>query len=320
MTCLISYETDLDLDQARQSPCSSASLTAALHSPVPTMAPPRCNICSYNQPSPETARAVYHHHDSSRQVRLMMGVEGHWDNPYYLCPSCQAPHSARLTYGLNVCVSTSQLHNFHFPREEGVVVPPDSTHVDWITIPGATIDQLSYAWRLDYHREQRPQRVLLVAGLNDLIKGGNAAKVRESILGFKDDVLSNNRYHDVNKKNEFYVAPMLTPPKLGWFRDNGPRPRNYTNRLGELQELNAWIKDFNASNNISGVLPNFQTWGTRSWTDDWGQVRMTHRWNQWRSSEAVDDKLHLSDNLRAKMGKAVVKFFEGELERKGPLV
>ena len=51
--------------------------------------------------------------------------------------------------------------------------------------------------------------------------------------------------------------------------------------------------------------------------DDWGQVRMTHRW---RSSEAVDDKLHLSDNLKAKIGKSVVNFFEGELERNGPLV
>ena len=102
----------------------------------------------------------------------MMGVAGHWDNPFYLCPSCQAPHPARLNTGLNVCVSTSQLHNFHFPREAGIVVPPDSAHVDWITIPGATIDQLSYAWRLDYLQEVRPQRVLLVAGLNDLIKGG----------------------------------------------------------------------------------------------------------------------------------------------------
>ena len=95
------------------------------------------------------------------------------------------------------------------------MVPPDSTHVDWITVPGATIDQRSYAWKLDYHRKQRLQRVLLVAGLNDLIKVGIAATVRESILGFKDDILSNNRYHDVNKVNKFYVAPHLTPPKLG---------------------------------------------------------------------------------------------------------
>ena len=57
-----------------------------------------------------------------------------------------------------------------------------------------------------------------------------------------------------------------------------------------------------------------------SWTDNWGQVRKTHRWNDWRATETDHDKLHLKDSLRAKMGKSVVKFFQGELDRKGPLV
>ena len=177
-----------------------------------------------------------------------MGVAGHWDNPFYLCPSCQAPSQ---TQHWAECV---RLHNFHFPREAGIVVPPDSAHVDWITIPGATIDQLSYAWRLDYLQEVRLQRVLLVAGLNDLIKGGNVATVLESILSFRDDILSQNRYLAVNKINKFYVTPMLTPPNFAWFRDNGPKPRFYNNRLGEMLELNAWIKEFNTNNNFSGVL------------------------------------------------------------------
>ena len=51
---------------------------------------------------------------------IMMGVEDHWDNLFYLGPSC----------------------NFHYPRQESVVVPPDSSHMDWITIPGATGDWL----------------------------------------------------------------------------------------------------------------------------------------------------------------------------------
>ena len=79
-------------------------------------------------------------------------------------------------------------------------------------------------------------------------------------LVFRDDLLSQNSYHAVNKINEFYVAPMLTPPKFAWFRDNGPKPRFYNNRLGEMLKLNACIKEFNTNNNFSGVLPNFQTW------------------------------------------------------------
>ena len=42
--------------------------------------------------------------------------------------------------------------------------------------------------------------------------------------------------------------------------------------------------------------------------------------HEWRQTEPDWDKLHLNDAMRAKMGRTVVKFFEGELERKGPLL
>ena len=70
----------------------------------------------------------------------MMGVEGHLENPSYMCPL--------------------------MPGSPPLVLGPAS-YTTFAT-PGATIDQFSYAWRLDYHRETRPQRVLLVTGLNDL--------------------------------------------------------------------------------------------------------------------------------------------------------
>ena len=117
-----------------------------------------------------------------------------------------------------------------------------------------------------------------------------------------------------------YVAPLLIPPKLAWFPDNGPMPHGFENRLKELQDYNTWVKELNTRNGVKGVVPNFQAWGTRTWTDNWGQVRRTNRWNDWRASEPDHDKLHLKDSLRAKMGKSVVKFFQGELDRKGPLV
>ena len=79
---------------------------------------------------------------------------------------------AVLPTGLDVCVSDSTLHDFHLPREPGVVCPPDKSHVDWLTIPGATVEELLFAWQVEYAKVTRPMRVLLVAGLNDLIKGG----------------------------------------------------------------------------------------------------------------------------------------------------
>ena len=91
----------------------------------------------------------------------------------------------------------------------------------------------------------------------------------ENIQAFRDNIVSQkNRFHLVNKKNEFYIAPLLTPPKLGWFRDNRPEPQHYVDRLGELKDIKAWIKEFGAMTNISGVLPDCQTLGTRLWKNN----------------------------------------------------
>ena len=252
----------------------------------------------------------------------MQGVENARFNRSYFCPTCQVSHPAKLQYGLDICVSSSELHAFHQPREEGVFCPPDSSHVDWLTIPGAKIEDLLFAWRLDYHREPRPMRVLLVAGLNDLIKGGNQESVQREIERFKINVDHQNRYHP-DKENSFSVATILNPPKLVWFPDNGPAPPGHHNRLVELAEINGWISDFNQSN-CKEAVPRFQTWGVRSsykvLQDGSKWDFKTHRWNEWRQTEPDDDKLHLADKMRVKMGKSVVKYFEGERERNGPLL
>ena len=75
-------------------------------------------------------------------------------------PACFTKHPARLPYGLNICVSTSQLLNFHQTRDPGATCPPDSICVDWLPISGA--------WQIDYYRYPLPMRVILVAWLNDM--------------------------------------------------------------------------------------------------------------------------------------------------------
>ena len=65
--------------------------------------------------------------------------------------------------------------------------------------------------------------------------------------------------------------------------------------------------------------PKFHTLATRTTTREVdGVVRefKTHRWNEWRATE---DKLHLSDRMRVKMGRQVIKYFEREYERNGPI-
>ena len=156
----------------------------------------------------------------------------------YVCPTCKTTHLARPAYGLNICVSDSTLHNLHQPRDEGVVCPADTTHVDWVTVPGSKIAELSLAWSVDYHREAQPMRILLVAGLNDLVKGGTRESVMEAITNFRYMVTQNNRYHP-GADNQFAVAPLLCPPKLVWYEDNGRMPPAHAgNRKEEVEQLN----------------------------------------------------------------------------------
>ena len=44
-----------------------------------------------------------------------------------------------------------------------------------------------------------------------------------------------------------------------------------------------------------------------------------HQFSQWRESEPVEDQLHLNDLWRVKMARAVIRHFQGELDRFGVL-
>ena len=189
--------------------------------------------------------------------------------------------------------------------------------VDWLTIPGAKISDLELAWNIDYRYQTHPMRVLLVAGLNDLIKGGTKDTVMESIRQFQKTIDDQNRYHN-GARNQFVVANLLNPPKLAWHKDNHPPPHGYINRLEELIQLNQEIDRFNTDNGMF-TGPGFQNLGVRKtkiWHSDgsWSDFK-AHRWQEWRRTEPDHDKLHLNDRLRMRMGRMVVRYFEGEMER-----
>ena len=164
-------------------------------------------------------------------------------------------------------------------------------------------------------------RILLVAGLNNLIKGGDFESVTTQFKRFEVNVSYQNKFH-LGKSSSFAVAPLLLPPKLAWFPDNEPCPPGYVNRKDELTRINEWIGTFNRKHGINQV-PAFNIMGIRSNKRKVGReevVFKTHRWNFWRASEAVDDKLHLVDKERVKMGQYVLKYFQAERRDKCPLV
>ena len=88
---------------------------------------PYCYICSYRQPT-GPQRRVNHRHSSSREVRLMQGVDFSTQALTYMCPTCMEAHNTWPEYGLNVCLGTSHLHNVHHPMDPTVTCPPDPLH------------------------------------------------------------------------------------------------------------------------------------------------------------------------------------------------
>jgi hypothetical protein len=280
-----------------------------------------CNICSYRQISPVIPSPVFHSHNSAREVRILQGVEYVTANIPYMCTTCITTHPARPELGLNVCLSTSQLHNIHTPRSSSIRSDPDPIHIDWLTVCGATIAELEYAWVLDYKRQPRPMRILLSAGLTDLAQGRSRNQIVESIIHFKQTVDKQNMFHP-NTRNELVIATVLNPPKFVWFDDNGPPPLNHRNMLADIKELNSWIVFYNKENG-KDITPRFHRFGVKDgWVigQDGKRVRTKrHIQSQWRQSEPVRDRMHLSDTWRVRLGRGVTRHFQGELERHGVL-
>ena len=93
--------------------------------------------------------------------------------------------------------------------------------------------------------------------------------------------------------------------------------------LGEIASINEWVTTYNYKNGIHQV-PAFNTLGTRTTkkkVEGGDKIEFkTHRWNLWRASEAYEDKLHLVDKERVRMGQYILKYFQAERRDKGPLV
>ena len=66
-------------------------------------------------------------------------------------------------------------------------------HIDYITIPGATIKNLHHAFISEFKGAYCPVDVLLVGGVNDVLQGRTAEQVLADILNFKISVLSMNQ-------------------------------------------------------------------------------------------------------------------------------
>ena len=68
-------------------------------------------------------------------------------------------------FPVHTAVSDSTLHVFFTqPGHTGSHYPGDLMHSDYIIIPGATINSLANAFRLEYGQSTWPMDVVLIAG------------------------------------------------------------------------------------------------------------------------------------------------------------
>ncbi len=61
----------------------------------------------------------------------------------------------------------------------------DDIHIDYITIPGATVRELEHVFIAEYSNVHRPLDVLLVGGLNDILREATDSEIIEDIDHFR---------------------------------------------------------------------------------------------------------------------------------------
>ena len=274
----------------------------------------RCEICSFSQKPPDEKKAVWHDHFSSKSLRELLGVEFALSGAYY-CPSCKTNHSPYPTERTKVVLSDSTLHNFFAPpTPTNTQYEGDTVHVDYVTIPGATLETIFHAFKIEYSYHTRPMDVYIVAGYNDLVRNTGRDMIVKTIKTFCEYVLELTNEDMVN--NTITIGTLLYPPQLAWFRDDGPEPEGYVNQREKIDWINGNIDQMNLDNGMPYSL-GIHKHGTRVSTsktkDMYGNVihtrhMKTHRWQQWRETEKTR-MLHLSNERRFVLGRAINEYF-----------
>ena len=211
-------------------------------------------------------------------------------------------------------LSDSTLHNFFAPpTPTRVNYEGDTQHVDYVTIPGATLETIFHAFKLEYSNHTKPMDLFLVAGYNDLVRGKGRDIIIDEIEKFGEYVRALK--NEDNSTNTVTVGTFLYPPQLAWFRDNGPEPENYINAKDKIDWLNGKIDALNhehGTKHYLGVHKHGMRVTTKKFVDENGQEQQLkikrHRWEHWREPDRKN-MLHLTNERRIVLGRAINEYF-----------
>ena len=141
-----------------------------------------------------------------------------------------------------IIISGSTVHEHYM---EGDYVG-DNMHVDYLTSPGAKIEDLLHMWRLEYNDERKPMDIVLIGGLNNFKTDSNK-KMMEKFRDFADAVRNHSaKNHPPSEASTFRLTTLLLAPQFVWFDGNGDKPTpDYDNQLDKMTELNKSIVQLN---------------------------------------------------------------------------
>ena len=115
---------------------------------------PRCGICSKQQVMGYRTKNRFHRHFSSKLCRKWVGADK--SDVRSFCSTCKRMHGSQPQKRLKICVASTLLHEFWTLGGPNNMYEGDSCHVDYLTIPGARINDLTVAWEIQYGNEPRP--------------------------------------------------------------------------------------------------------------------------------------------------------------------
>ena len=266
-----------------------------------------CQICSeFTTESRKYKRVVTHTHFSTLVYRSEAPAD---ENGNYPCIHCKdTPHSFKPRVRYALILSSSTLHWWQGKREVNKYRGND-IHVEEITIPGGTIDDLRHAFEAEYSNSYRCVDVLLVCGLNDVLRNRTMEQI---LISYKDLQESVHRVAPENQRNSVAISTMIIPPKIAGLDDT-------SGKLEKMVEINAGIRELNAAQPQDvypvRLAPLFHTWGMGGRRGRATRPRYLlegmryHRPDQWREEEK-EDQLHLSNEARLRMGRCCVEYFK----------
>ena len=274
-----------------------------------------CSLCTYNQISGKRVK-VTHNHTSSRELRKIK-TEGDRQRVYD-CGECITPHISLFKEQdgyLWLLLGDSTMKGSHQPREEGLVCPKNRRHLDREEVSGARIRGLTEVFNIRYGKCKTPLRVIVMGGLNDLIKDHSFEEIIKDFDELIEAINMNNSFHE-DTPNRIFLSTLPCPPQLhrpvipGREEEARDIPADYVSKLPDMILLNDWIMNSNTGRGEKTLLLHTYGWrDSLKWLD--GGVLYNCRsiqWSSWRKEVPRHYTVHFSDKMRCKISSKIQDF------------